>query len=81
MQSFGGNIPSRGGGGDQHRASGGAYLAHQVEVAADGVRAIGILLAVFWIAYCLVDFDFGPVGIEFVGDHQGQSGAAAAAHL
>ena len=74
-------IPLRGGGRDQHGPAGGAHVAHLVEKAADRVRAVGILVAVFRIARRLIDLYFGPVGIEFVGNHQRKRGSAAAAHL
>src|SRR5437868_6654129 len=44
---FRGNTPLRGGGADQHHASGSAYLAHQVEGTANRVRTVCFLVAIF----------------------------------
>jgi hypothetical protein len=78
---FRGNVPLRSGSADQHHAPGSAHLAHQVEAAANRVRPVRILLAVLRIANRLLQLDLGPVGVKFVGDHERQSGAAAASHF
>ena len=78
---FGRNIPLRGGGADQHRSSGGTHLSHLIKKAADGMRSIRILIAVFWIADRLVNLYLGPIRIEFICNDQRQCSAAAASHL
>src|SRR5215475_6300288 len=45
------------------------------------MRAVGILVAIFFVAGSLDDFYALPVGIEFVGCNQRNSGAAAASHF
>jgi hypothetical protein len=44
-------------------------------------RAVGVLIAVLYVAIGLNDFDAVPVGIELVGQHHRQTGLDAGAHL
>ena len=64
------NIPLLGCGGDEHGAADSTDLPHLIEEAANRVRAVSILIAETRITDGLVDFYFGPVGIEFVGDYE-----------
>src|SRR5271157_3514935 len=80
--TFGGrNIPPRGGGADEHQTSGGAGLPHHVEEIADGVRRIGLLVAILWIGERLLDLDSLPVGAEFIGQDNWQRGLDPVPHL
>ncbi len=77
----GGDAPLLSGCLNQHPASGGAALAHGVKEIADGMGAIGVLIAVAVIADGLIDNDLFPVGVQFVGDNERQRGADYGAHF
>ena len=66
---------------NQHKTSRGANFPHQIEVAANGVGAIRILVAIFRISDRLINFHLRPIGIQFICHHERQSRAAAASHL
>src|SRR5262249_55227167 len=66
---------------DEHGASGSADLTHLIEEAADRVRTVGVLIAILRIARGLLNFYSRPVGVEFIGNDERQSSAAAAAHF
>ena len=76
-----GNAPLRGRGLLEHRARGGAGLPHGLVETTDGVRPVGILIAVFSVADRLLNLDAIPVGVEFIGNHHGESRANAGAHF
>src|SRR4030095_6804514 len=76
-----GHAPALRGGPDEHEPCGGAGFAQRCKGAADRVRAVGVLVAVFFIADGLHDFYAIPVGVQFVGDDAGKSSLAAAAHF
>ena len=70
-----------GGGAHEHQATGGSGDAHGFEELANGVRAVGVLRAIAGIADGLLKLHALPVGVEFVGDDQRQTGATGGAHL
>ena len=67
----------------QHRPGGRAAQAHRLDEMPDTARAIGVLVAVFHlVAFRLPDADFGPVGVELVGnDHRQGRARRTRAHL
>jgi len=65
----------------EHQACRGAGDPHRLVELAHAARAIGVLVAVLGAALCLDHFHARPVGLQFVGEHHGQSGANAGAHL
>src|SRR5262249_37881675 len=75
------HVPLLGSRADEHGATGGADLSHLVEETPNGVRSVGVLLAVPGIADGLVNPYFCPISIEFVRDDQWKCRAAAASHL
>ena len=63
------HIPLRRGGLHEHQARGCSGLTEGVEEVADRFRSVGVLVAVAYVAYALLDLDASPVGVEFVGDN------------
>ena len=75
------HTPFGGGGAFQHEARGSAGVFDGLDKVADGARAVGVLRTVLGVAQRLLHFDALPVGVQFLGQHQRQSGADAGAHL
>ena len=74
------DIPLLGGGGDQHRLGARAGLAQLVPGARDRGRTARALIAIdFRIEVRLLDHDMVPVGVQFLGDDQAESGLDALA--
>ena len=66
-----GDIPFCGGGADQHHSACGTGGAHDFKTIADGMRTVGILIAILVIAKGLFESDMVPIGAEFVRQDQG----------
>src|SRR3954452_21552030 len=58
-----------------------AGLAQRLIELPHAARAVGVLVAVFYIGVRLNDLDPVPVGFEFVGQHHRQTCLDAGAHL
>jgi hypothetical protein len=57
-------------------------MPHGCEEVARTARAVGVLVAVFFlVAGALLDADAIPVGFHFIGDHDRQAGAHPLAHF
>ena len=66
----------------QHHAHRGTALAHRLHEMASAARAVSILVAVFLLVTgSLLHAHLRPVSLHLVGDHHGQAGAHAGAHL
>ena len=88
LHGFRGHLPLLRGGGDQHRARGGARLPILVERIRDGRRAAGALrrpphevVVAARIGGRALDPHLRPRGIEFLGDQRRQAGVHALPHL
>src|ERR1700746_3536466 len=66
---------------NEHEAGGSAGQPHNIKKASHGMRTVGVLIAVSRVTDRLIDFYAPPVGIQFVGDHQGQSGSNYGSHF
>src|SRR5246127_5734909 len=66
---------------DEHEAGGSARQAHNIKKAADGVRTVGVLIAVSRVTDGLIEFYALPIGVQFVGHDQGQSGSNYSSHF
>src|ERR1700751_3361053 len=66
---------------NDHEAGGGAGQPHNIKKASHGMRTVGILIAVSRVTDRLIDFYASPVGIQFVGNDQGQSGSDYSSHF
>jgi hypothetical protein len=75
------DVPNMRRGGFEHLPRRGAGLAHRLIELAHASRAVGVLIAVFWVALGLNDPDARPVSLELVGENHGQSGADSGAHF
>ena len=75
------HLPLGRGGLDEHDARRCAGLTEGVEEVADGLRSVGVLVAIPRVADALFDLDARPVGIELVGGDHRERGADAGPHL
>src|ERR1700756_772585 len=66
---------------NEHEAGGSAGQAHDIKKASHGMRTGGVLIAVSRVADRLINFYPLPVGVQFVGHDQGQSGANYGSHF
>src|SRR5271166_2804365 len=74
-------IPGFSGGAHQHQAGTGARFPQGIEETLYGVRAVGVLIAIFFVARSLDHANALPVGVQLVGHDHWQPGAVAAAHF
>src|SRR5581483_2754357 len=65
----------------EHGAGHRTELAHALQIVADGARTVGVLVAVFLVAYRLLHLDPAPVGLQLVGYDLRDTGADALPHL
>ena len=68
-------------GANEHQPGCSAGEAHDIKKASDGMRTVRVLIAVSRIADRLINFHALPVGIQFIGYHQGQGCANYSAHF
>src|SRR5246127_6008226 len=66
---------------NEHDAVGSPGQAHNNKKASDGMGTVGVLIAVSRVTDRLIDFYALPVGIQFVGHDQGQSGSNYSSHF
>src|SRR5579864_6316695 len=66
---------------NEHEPGGSAGQAHNIKKASDGMRTVGVLIAVSRVTDRLIDFYALPVGIQFVGHDQGQGGSNYSSHF
>src|ERR1700746_261033 len=66
---------------NEHDAGGSPGQAHNIKKASDGMGTVGVLIAVSRVTDRLIDFYALPVGIQFVGHDQGQSGSNYSSHF
>src|ERR1700731_4728712 len=66
---------------NEHEGGSSAGQAHNIKKASDGMRTVGVLIAVSRVTDRLIDFYALPVGIQFVGQDHRQGGSNDGSHF